>query len=450
MAEINLFLKGTREPKTIYYRYRPSRQIDLNGATPFKIHSQHWDKEKQCWNEAEIVKGAKLAEVKKKNLEITNFNDELKKFKINLSKHISDNLSLKSESIKESINDYVNHNYFGHKIKEEKKKNTIPENFVKLIDHYICIRSTPDPTQGLDALAENTKESFITLKNKISEYNKNLKVTEINNNFRTMFIQWLNNKMQYSASIQSKFIKQIKLLCKFAESEYEIKKDVAHWKIINNPPLVIEKISFTKEQVEVLEKLDLTDNERLDNARDWLIISCYSALRISDLFKLDVDNIVCQEDLYFYPFTETKTKKQHSIWLFPSIIEILKKRKWQFPKIISSQKYNNYIKEVCKIAGFTEETEGAKRIKISIGKTEKTRMVKGVYPFYELVTSHIGRRTFATMFSNEFELHLLRKQTGHSDDKMLENYITTSIKEKTTKESIALAKAFQESGILNK
>ena len=60
MAGINLFLKGTREPKTIYYRYRPSKQIDLNGATPFKIYSQHWDKEKQCWNEAEIVKGAKL------------------------------------------------------------------------------------------------------------------------------------------------------------------------------------------------------------------------------------------------------------------------------------------------------------------------------------------------------------------------------------------------------
>ena len=77
----------------------------------------------------------------------------------------------------------------------------------------------------------------------------------------------------------------------------------------------------------VLEKLDLTDNERLDNARDWLIISCYSALRISDLFKLDVDNIVCQEDLYFYPFTETK--KQHSIWLFPSIIKILKKRNYR-------------------------------------------------------------------------------------------------------------------------
>ena len=77
-------------------------------------------------------------------------------------------------------------------------------------------------------------------------------------------------------------------------------------------------------------------------------------------------------------------------------------------------------------------------------------MVKGVYPFYELVTSHIGRRTFATMFSNEFELHLLRKQTGHSDDKTLENYITTPIKEKTTKESFVLAKTFQKSGILNK
>lgn len=425
MAKINLVLKGSSEPKKIYYRYRPSRNFDINGATPFEINSNDWDKENQCWDEVQIRKGAKLAEVKVRNTEITKFNDNLNKFKINLSKHISENTHLKSNELKESIKNYVLHHYFAHKIEENKPSKNIPEIFIKLIDHYLELRSKPDLTQGLKAFSKNTRDSYITLKNKIEEFNKKLKVTEIDKNFRRDFVQWLNDS-NYSASYQSKLLKQIKFLCNYAEEEYDVSREVSKWKIINEPESVGSKISFTKEQVECLENMDLSHDEKLDNARDWLVISCYCALRVSDLMKLDASEIEEDEELgYIYYINETKTEKSHYIWLFPSVIKILEKRNWNFPKKISSQKYNDYIKKVCDLASFNEETSGGKYI-----TTKKIkRKVKGLYPFYELVSSHIGRRTFATIYSPILGAEISRKQTGHSSDEMLQNYITTPEKE---------------------
>lgn len=84
-----------------------------------------------------------MAEVKVRNTEITKFNDNLNKFKINLSKHISENTHLKSNELKESIKNYVLHHYFAHKIEENKPSKNIPEIFIKLIDHYLELRSKP-------------------------------------------------------------------------------------------------------------------------------------------------------------------------------------------------------------------------------------------------------------------------------------------------------------------
>lgn len=59
-----------------------------------------------------------------------------------------------------------------------------------------------------------------------------------------------------------------------------------------------------------------------------------------------------------------------------------------FPTI-SNQKYNSHLKEVGKLAGITEDWITEKQS----GRT-KTREVR---PKYELLASHVTRRTFVTM-----------------------------------------------------
>ena len=102
---------------------------------------------------------------------------------------------------------------------------------------------------------------------------------------------------------------------------------------------------------------------------------------------------------------------------------MLNKRGGEFPRKISDQKFNEYVKELCKIIGFTEEVEGSVMNNIGDDKDKKYRKVKGAYPKYMLVSSHIGRRSFATNFYGKIPTPLLMSATGHTTEKQFLEYI---------------------------
>lgn len=53
----------------------------------------------------------------------------------------------------------------------------------------------------------------------------------------------------------------------------------------------------------------------------------------------------------------------------------------------------------------------------------------GTYPKFELVTSHIGRRSFATNYYGKIATTFLINITGHSSETMFLNYIGKSNKD---------------------
>ena len=119
-----------------------------------------------------------------------------------------------------------------------------------------------------------------------------------------------------------------------------------------------------------------------------------------------------------------------TIPLHKKVQAVLDKYKGDFPSRISDQRYNDYIKEVCKIAGINEEVQGRKQLNISKDPSvQKIRRKKGVYPKYELVTSHIGRRSFATNHYGKIPTSYLIYVTGHSSEIMFLNYIGKSNKD---------------------
>ncbi len=100
------------------------------------------------------------------------------------------------------------------------------------------------------------------------------------------------------------------------------------------------------------KQLDLSD--RLDKVRDWLIISCFTAQRISDFFYFSSENIIEHHGLKLLRFKQKKTKKDVVLPILDDVQQVLDKRNGSFPNKISDQKYNDYIKEVCQLAGITE------------------------------------------------------------------------------------------------
>ena len=191
----------------------------------------------------------------------------------------------------------------------------------------------------------------------------------------------------------------------------------------------VEKIYLTFEDLTKIEnnsKNQLTDS--LDNAKDWLIISCYSGQRISDFMRFTDEQIRKEDGEYLLEFTQKKTNKLTTIPLHPKVLEILQKRNGKFPYEISDQKYNDYIKEVCKIAELNQLIFGSKNAETE-PNSKVFRKKSGTYKKWELVTSHIGRRSFATNFYGKIPTTFLINMTNHSSEAMFLNYIGKSNKD---------------------
>ena len=146
--------------------------------------------------------------------------------------------------------------------------------------------------------------------------------------------------------------------------------------------------------------------------RDLFLIGAYTGLRFSDFTSITADNIRFNT----LHIEQQKTGKPVSIPMHPIVLNIWKKYGGQLPKVISNQKFNDYLKEVCKLAGIDSIeqksiTKGGMRLKKS-------------YKKYELVSSHTARRSFATnLYLSGFPTLSIMQITGHRTETAFMKYI---------------------------
>src|SRR5690606_34592032 len=100
----------------------------------------------------------------------------------------------------------------------------------------------------------------------------------------------------------------------------------------------VEKTYLTFSELEQIENIsndELTDS--LDNAKDWLIISCYTGQRVSDFMRFTDEQIRIENGKHLIEFTQKKTGKNMTVPLHPKVLQILEKRNGKFPYVISDQ-----------------------------------------------------------------------------------------------------------------
>ena len=111
----------------------------------------------------------------------------------------------------------------------------------------------------------------------------------------------------------------------------------------------------------------------------------------------------------------------------------MNKRNGSFPRKISDQRFNEYIKIIAEKAGLTQYVEGAKITEFKINENGKEvkihRKQFKKYPKYELVTSHICRRSFATNLYGKIDTLTIMKITGHKTERQFLEYIKITPKE---------------------
>jgi integrase len=176
-----------------------------------------------------------------------------------------------------------------------------------------------------------------------------------------------------------------------------------------------EAVYLTWKEIVKLHKFDLAANQRLESVRDLFVFGCCTGLRYSDYSKVKPENIVKEDGEYWIAIKTQKTGAKVHIPCHPLVLEIFNRYKAndnKLPKAISNQKFNDYVKECCKLAGLTHAGRLTSKAELEL---------------WQCVTSHTARRSFATNYYLEgFPVIELMKITGHSSEKSFMRYIKVS------------------------
>ena len=268
--------------------------------------------------------------------------------------------------------------------------------------------------------------------------NKPILIIDVNDSFKNEFVNYLK-KEQYSQNTMQRELVFIKGFCRHAR--FLGLKTHSQLDSLRLDKEKVEKIYLSTGELEKIEKIESGKlSESLENAKDWLIISCHMGQRISDFLNFTKNQIRVEDGTHLIEFTQKKTGKNMTIPLLPKVLEILEKRDGNFPYKIADQNYNDYIKLVAEEAGITQMVKGSKITTIKTGKkivSKKGKLIdetiirkeNGYFRKCELVTSHIGRRSFATNYYANVPTPYLIAITGHSSEAMFLNYIGKSSKD---------------------
>lgn len=187
----------------------------------------------------------------------------------------------------------------------------------------------------------------------------------------------------------------------------------------------VNNVFLSEEQLKVLAAHPFTGG--LEKVRDLFLILAWTGQRYSDLEQLTAKNIHTTEDgkHRYFKVRQTKTDAVVFVPIVPELDAVLTKYNDCPPAPISNQKFNDFIKEACKAVAMTDAGKDAGFADdVEIERTINAEKQTTVKPFYECVTSHTGRRSYATNgFRRDVPLPLLMSVTGHTSEAMFFKYI---------------------------
>jgi|SRR5690554_1500241 len=419
---VRFILKNPKEGKnTIFIRVRVGRTIDLLLATKESVSLEDWNEKNQCFIEeyTEFKKGKHIVK-----------RDADTKLKINENREANyrlHELKKQVETAYKSSNEKIDKEWLKNLIYPETiETESLDISFIDYCDKFIESRGR--------SISKHYVTKVKSIKEIIERYLKHRKLkqlilTDIDNNFKNDFEQYCLDVEKYSVNYFERNFKFIKTILYHAQQNgYPICNGLNRIKCSTEKPMFV---ILTPDELKLIEEHTFSE-EHLETAKDWLLISCYSGQRISDFMRFDV-SMITEKTVkgirrYFIEFIQEKTKKQVLLPLHEKIVEILKKRDWSFPRRMSEPRYNEHIKTVCEDVGIKEMVEGTLAIKdesdfIKNRKKNNRRKVYGIYPKHKLVSSHTGRRTFASNNFGRIPTPLLMVATGHSTPNMLMKYI---------------------------
>jgi len=413
----------------------------IQSTTGFSINDEVWDKERMR------VKPHQTNSKKQTSATINTFLNGLEGAVLEFENSCRIRPSL--EKLKEVINDY----------NPDSSGDGIPDEDGESVD------TTPKRPSAIQYFDEFRKEQSISNQWTLgtmecwTAFRKHLLAVAKGNSFDffnddgiNAFVRYLRVRAQMEEKTVQKHYLNLRWFINWAvrkgfASEREIGKVQPKFKVIEKPVIFLTKdelLKLFKYEVpangtkvtlhtyegDEYEKV-VHDAGALAKTRDMFCFCAFTSLRYSDMAALKRTDISGD---YIY-ITTQKTNDRLPINLNSFAKEILDKYKdFKFPDgialpVISNQKMNEYLKDVCELC---EINEPITRVCFRAGQREEETQ-----PKYALIGTHAGRRTFICFaLASGIPPQVVMKWTGHSDYKAMKPYI--DIAEKVKEEQMAI------------
>ena len=385
---------------SIYISFRPQNSKSVFSRTGFTVHPSQWSNTKK--------------RAKPVSAELKNLNNKLSELEIFLADRLNEDINLGVEITNKWLKKLIDR--FNNKV-----PTTDLSYLLNLMDDQIGNLHLKKAKDGSMGLKKNTVKGYKDFREVLVKYemhiDSKIKVNEFGKEEFDGFIKWLSEDKNYAKGEIGRKIKRLKGLLKYGagkglklgmsleaiDKEYSYKTK----KYIN----VISEDEFFK----ILNLKGLPPY--IENVRRWLLIGLNIGQRISDLQKIIKQDVRYDSDgVALIDVVQVKGEEPVTVPIILNpVIDILKHK---FPYPISDQKFNKYMKEVCKKAGIDQIVKGYKMNPTTMRK----ELVEA--PKYELLASHDMRRSFATYhFDKGVSVNLIMKITGHKRESTFYEYI---------------------------
>lgn len=357
--------------------------------TPLKIAQEDWDQEKQRPKNIYLKKNKKI-------------NARLDEIKIQLASLFTGKITRNKGISHRTVSRLIK------KIAYENKTIYDGNSFIYFMDLYISSKK--------EIICNSTYKRYKVFKHLIERFEgyllKRLYIDDINHSFINSFITFGLNE-SYSKNTLLRTLHFIRTILNFIErkgiktavNELDIPKEKCNKQIITLSEEEILKIKHTPVPPE------------LQDAKDWLLISCYTGQRYSDFIRFNKSQLIQIQNINCISFTQQKTNKKVVLPLHPIVLNIIRQYPDNFPNPMNIQKYNKQLKEIAHFSGINQKIIARKRM--------NHRVYSIAVQKWEALSSHVGRRSFATNFYGKIPTPLLMEATGHGTEQVFLKYINS-------------------------
>ena len=398
MATLKFVLQSKNDNANIYIRYSINRKTIIYRKSGFVINPKDWSNT----NAQPIQKSQELKALKSKLDKLATF--------------VNDAYNVSVSKGEEFTGDWLQ-----LQIDLYNKKTPVLELdiFTTYIQKYIDDAPYKQNAKKELGLSNGRVQNLKLFKTTVLKYEaevlkrKKIVIRDINLKFVEQYKGWMFGK-GYSTNYVGKNIANIRTVCLDAyKNDIETSTQIKNIKGLSESREP-EDIVFLSEEEQEQIKNTILFREALINARKWLLLGCLIGQRGGDLLSITAKNIKEINGIKIIELKQKKTGKLVAIPLLPEAIEIIESG---LPYKTSLVHFNIHIKDICQEAGINEPTKG--RIKEKKGTPHK----KDVYKKWEVISSHVCRRSFSTNFYGRIPTPVLMNISAHGTEKMFLKYI---------------------------